>query len=60
MVVSGLKHAVTIGPAIQLDIIQRMQRGLKGIMHTVAHAGQTAKAAPDFAAGMKMREILVS
>lgn len=47
MVVSGLKHAVTTGPAIQLDITQRMQRGLKGIMHTAAHAGQTAKAAPD-------------
>ena len=29
-------------------------------MHTAAHAGQTAKAAPDFAAGKKKREIKAS
>jgi hypothetical protein len=39
---------------------QAIQIGLIGIKHTAAHAGQIAKAAPDFTTGMKKREIKVS
>lgn len=60
MVVSELKHAVSIGPATQLAKTQAIQNGLNGIMHAPAQAGQTAILAPDFATGMKKREIKVS
>ena len=55
--VSELKHAVATGPTIQLAKTQAIQSGLNGKKHTPAHTGHTAKAAPDFAAGMKRREI---
>ena len=58
--VSELKHAVSTGAKTQFDMTQAIQIGLIGIKHTAAHAGQIAKAAPDFAAGMKKREIKVS
>jgi hypothetical protein len=40
--------------------MQAIQSGLNGIRHTHVHAGQTANAAPDFAAGMKNRATKVS
>jgi hypothetical protein len=40
--------------------MQAIQSGLNGIRHTHVHAGQTAKAAPDLAAGMKNKEIKAS
>jgi hypothetical protein len=59
--VSGLKHAVVIGPITHKARIQASHAGLNGIAHKGAQAGHPIKkAAPDFVNGKKKREIKIS